>query len=77
VSCSNCTDYHSRNLDIKYISKSNEAKYVHMLNATMCAVTRMICVILENYQTKDGIKVPSALQKYMPKRYKEIIQYNI
>jgi seryl-tRNA synthetase len=76
VSCSNCTDYHSRNLGIKHNSKSdNSGKYVYMLNATMCAVTRMICIILENYQTVDGIKVPTALQPYMPQRYKNLIPY--
>lgn len=67
VSCSNCTDYHSRNLDIKHTSKTDPSgKYVHMLNSTMCAVTRMICVILENYQTEQGIIIPDALKPYMP-----------
>jgi seryl-tRNA synthetase len=76
VSCSNCTDYHSRNLNIKHTSKMDkDGRYVHMLNSTMCAVTRMICVILENYQSDEGIIVPLALQKYMPKRYCEIIPY--
>ena len=37
-----------------------------MLNATMCATTRVICAILENYQTEDGIKVPEALREFMP-----------
>ena len=37
-----------------------------MLNATMCATTRTICAILENYQTEDGVLVPEVLQKYMP-----------
>lgn len=37
-----------------------------MLNATMCATTRVICAILENYQTETGIKVPEALKPYMP-----------
>lgn len=31
--------------------------YVHMLNATMCAATRVICAILEVHQTEDGVKV--------------------
>lgn len=31
--------------------------YVHMLNATMCATTRVICAILEINQTEDGVKV--------------------
>ena len=37
-----------------------------MLNATMCAVTRVICVILENYQVEDGVLVPEALKEFMP-----------
>lgn len=76
VSCSNCTDYHSRNLGIKHTSKSSRTgRYVHMLNGTMCAVTRMICMILENYQTPAGIIVPDALRKYMPERYRKLIPY--
>jgi seryl-tRNA synthetase len=71
VSCSNCTDYHSRNLNIQ----SHDGKYVHMLNGTMCAVTRMLCVILENYQSEKGIIIPIALQQYMPQRFKELIPY--
>ncbi len=38
-----------------------------MLNATMCATTRTICAILENYQTDDGILVPEVLKPWMPK----------
>jgi len=38
-----------------------------MLNATMCATTRTICAILENYQTDDGILVPPVLKPFMPK----------
>ena len=37
-----------------------------MLNATMCATTRTICAILENYQTEDGILVPEVLKEFMP-----------
>ena len=37
-----------------------------MLNATMCATTRAICVMLENNQTDEGIVVPEVLRKYMP-----------
>ena len=45
-----------------------QTEYVHMLNSTMCATTRTICVILENYQVDDGIVVPDALKRFMPKR---------
>lgn len=78
VSCSNCTDYHARNLGTKCTQKDKhpkDAKYVHMLNATMCAVTRMICIVLETYQTEQGILVPNALKQFMPPKYKEIIPY--
>ena len=43
-----------------------QTEYCHMLNGTMCAVTRVICVILELYQTETGVKVPEALRKWMP-----------
>ena len=34
-----------------------DKKYVHMLNSTLCAITRTISCILENYQTEDGVTV--------------------
>jgi seryl-tRNA synthetase len=56
VSCSNCTDYQSRRLDIRCgVKKMNERekKFVHCLNATLCATERTLCCILENYQTEE------------------------
>lgn len=70
VSCSNCTDYQSRELEIRYGQKKGEIDarktYVHMLNCTLSATQRAMCCILENYQTPDGVNVPKVLQKYMP-----------
>ena len=43
-----------------------QTEYCHMLNATMCAVTRVICVLLELNQTETGITVPEALKQWMP-----------
>lgn len=45
---------------------SSQVEFVHMLNATMCATTRTICAILENYQTEKGIIVPEKLREFMP-----------
>eukprot|EP01031_Cornospumella_fuschlensis_P024926 gene24926-30114_t len=42
-----------------------EKKYVHMLNATLCATGRALCCILENYQTEGGVRVPDALIPFM------------
>ena len=53
----------------------SQVNFVHMLNATMCATTRAICAILENYQTEDGIMVPAALKQFMPPQYTERIPF--
>lgn len=57
VSCSNCTDYQSRELEIRYGVKKGEIDtrktYVHALNSTLCATERALCCVLENYQTED------------------------
>lgn len=58
VSCSNCTDYQSRALDIRYGPKGPtdvKKKYVHALNSTLCATERALCCILENYQSETVI----------------------
>ena len=66
VSCSNCVDYQSRRLKIRFRDKSNEdTKYIHTLNSTLIAIERTMVAILENNQTKDGhIEIPKVLQKY-------------
>jgi seryl-tRNA synthetase len=66
-SCSNCTDYQSRSLKIRYRNNPNEeTKLVHTLNSTLVAVQRTLVAIMENYQTESGtIRVPTVLQKYM------------
>nr|BAN40497.1 seryl-tRNA synthetase, putative [Entamoeba invadens] len=60
VSCSNCTDYQSRELDVRLQmdKKGKDKVYVHMLNSTLCATERALCCVLENYQTEDGIIIP-------------------
>lgn len=78
VSCSNCLEYQARRLLVRYgqTKKMNASTdYVHMLNATMCAATRVICAILENHQTETGIKVPSILKNYMPEEYQNEIPF--
>jgi seryl-tRNA synthetase len=77
VSASNCTDYQSRRLRIRYgqTKSVTPTPYCHMLNATMCATTRCICAILEVHQTEDGVKVPAALQPFMPEKYRTFIPF--
>lgn len=68
VSCSNCTDYQARAMEIRSGIKKlgdREKKYVHMLNSTLCATGRAICCILENYQEENGVRVPEVLVPFM------------
>ena len=69
VSCSNCLDYQARRLKIRFRDKTNEdTQYLHTLNSTLVATSRVLVSILENFQTKDGhINVPKALQRYIGK----------
>ena len=41
----------------------------------MCATTRVICAVLENFQTNDCIIIPEALREFMPTQYKERIPF--
>lgn len=73
VSCSNCTDYQSRRLNIRYgVPGKNkqqdnglDKEYVHMLNSTLTATSRTMCCICENFQTEKGIVVPEVLRNYI------------
>ena len=67
VSCSNCLDYQARRLKIRFRDKTNEdTQYLHTLNSTLVATTRVLVSIMENFQTKDGhVRIPQVLQSYM------------
>jgi seryl-tRNA synthetase len=65
TSCSNCTDYQARNLNIRYRDSSGIIQFAHTLNGTAVVSSRMPIAILENHQTKEGkIKLPSMIAKY-------------
>jgi len=73
TSCSNCTDYQARRLNIKYKDDDGKNKLVHTLNGTAMAFTRVPIAILENYQQEDGtVEIPEVLQKYLPGNVKVI-----
>lgn len=65
-STSNCVDFQARRLNIRYQEKkSGKNEFVHTLNGTAFAIGRILIMILENYQQRDGsVEVPSVLQKY-------------
>jgi len=62
TSTSNCTDFQSRRLNVRFKDEDGKNKYVHMLNGTAIAVSRALVAVMENYQQADGsIKVPDVL----------------
>ncbi len=69
TSTSDCTDYQSRRLNIRYRPTGQKGtKFVHTLNGTAVALSRAILAILENYQRADGkVDVPPVLVPYMGK----------
>lgn len=68
-SASNCTDYQARRLGIRYREDkgvTGDNRYVHTLNATACAVPRMIISIIESHQRPDGsVVIPEVLRPFM------------
>jgi seryl-tRNA synthetase len=80
-SASNCTNYQSRRLGIRFrptppegVQNSKKGKggssastrFVHTLNATACAAPRMMVCLLENFQQEDGsVIIPEPLRPYM------------
>ena len=66
TSCSNCTDFQARNLNIRVRRKDGTTDVLHTLNGTAVSLARSLVVILENYQNSDGtLAVPEVLRPYM------------
>jgi seryl-tRNA synthetase len=58
-------DFQTRRLNIRYRDDDGTMKYVHSLNNTACATSRLPAAILENYQQADGrIRIPDVLLPY-------------
>ncbi|MDR1867740.1 MAG: serine--tRNA ligase [Treponema sp.] len=65
TSTSNCTDYQSRRLNVRYKDEDGKNRFVFMLNGTAIAVSRALIAILENFQKIDGsVRIPDALIPY-------------
>lgn len=66
ISCSNCTEYQARRLNIRAGKVGGDKFVPHTLNSTAMATSRGLVAILENYQESDGsVTIPKALRPYM------------
>ncbi|MDZ7744262.1 MAG: serine--tRNA ligase [Candidatus Saccharibacteria bacterium] len=66
TSCSNCTDFQTRNLNVRVRRKDGSVEMLHSLNGTAVSLARSLIAVLEHYQQADGtITVPEVLRPYM------------
>lgn len=66
TSCSNCTDFQARSLNIRVRRNDGKVEVLHTLNGTAISLARTMVAVLENYAQKDGkLKIPTVLQPYL------------
>jgi seryl-tRNA synthetase len=66
TSCSNCTDFQARNLNIRVRRTDGSVEALHTLNGTAVSLARSLIAVIENYQNTDGtLHVPEVLRPYM------------
>ena len=63
-SASNFETYQANRLKLRFKNKDGKSQLAHTLNGSSLALPRVLAGILENYQTKDGIKIPEVLVPY-------------
>ena len=68
TSCSNCTDYQARNLNIRVRRENGELQVVHTLNGTAVSLARCLVAAIENFQDREDLVLPKVLQPYMNNR---------
>lgn len=65
-SVSNCREFQGRRSKIRYRNPEGELNFVHTLNGSGLATSRLMVALLENNQQEDGsILIPKVLQKYL------------
>ncbi len=65
-SCSNCEDFQSRRMNLRFKTETGENKFPHILNGSGTALARLFVALIETHQQADGsIKIPEALQPYL------------
>lgn len=73
-SLSHCTDFQARRSQIRYRHKKDKPQFVHTLNGSGLATSRLMVALLENNQQEDGsVLVPKVLHKYLEE---EIVRIN-
>ena len=65
-SCSNCEDFQSRRMNLRFKTETGENKFPHILNGSGTALARLFVALIETHQQADGsVAIPAALQPYL------------
>lgn len=65
-SCSNCEDFQSRRMNLRYKSADGDNRFPHLLNGSGTALARLFVALVETWQTAEGaIQVPPVLRPYL------------
>ncbi|MEI7807872.1 MAG: serine--tRNA ligase [Verrucomicrobiota bacterium] len=65
-SCSNCEEFQSRRMNLRFKSETGENKFPHILNGSGTALARLFVALIETHQQADGsVLIPQALQPYL------------
>ena len=65
-SCSNCEDFQSRRMNLRFKAENGENKFPHILNGSGTALARLFVALVETHQQADGsVTIPAPLQPYL------------
>ncbi len=65
-SCSNCEDFQSRRMNLRFKTETGENKFPHILNGSGTALARLFVALIETHQQADGsVMIPKPLQPYL------------
>jgi seryl-tRNA synthetase len=65
-SCSNCEDFQSRRMNLRFKTEGGENKFPHILNGSGTALARLFVALIETHQQADGsVAIPKPLQPYL------------
>ncbi len=65
-SCSNCEDFQSRRMNLRFKTEAGENKFPHILNGSGTALARLFVALIETHQQADGsVLIPQVLQPFL------------
>ena len=65
-SCSNCEDFQSRRMNLRYKAENGDKIFPHLLNGSGTALARLFVALIETHQEPDGsVVIPEPLRPFL------------